>query len=81
MSHSAPVLTTGAGYAWRNQQGSYELADLTIGYRPTPKLDIQLNISNLFDKTYYSTVGYSTQWGTDVYGEPRKVKLTAKLSF
>lgn len=72
---------TTAGYAWRNQQGSYALADLTIGYRPTPKLDIQLNISNLFDKTYYSTVGYSTQWGTDVYGEPRKVKLTAKLSF
>lgn len=72
---------TTAGHAWRNQQGSYAVTDLIVGYRPTPGLDIQLNITNLFDKHYYATVGYSTQWGTDVYGEPRKVKLTAKLSF
>lgn len=72
---------TTAGHAWRNQQGSYAVTDLIVGYRPAPGLDIQLNITNLFDKNYYATVGYSTQWGTDVYGEPRKVKLTAKLSF
>jgi len=72
---------TTAGFAWRNQQGSYALADLVVGYRPTPKLDIQLNITNLFDKVYYRAVGYSTQWGTDVYGEPRKLKLTARYSF
>lgn len=72
---------TTAGLAWRNQQNAYAVTDLSIGYRPMPKLDVQLNISNLFDKVYYRAVGYSTQWGTDVYGEPRKVKLTARYSF
>ncbi|MDM0005756.1 TonB-dependent siderophore receptor [Variovorax sp. J22G73] len=72
---------TTAGYAWRNQQGSYAVTEVVVGYRATPKLDIQLNVSNLFDKRYYQAIGYSTQWGTDVYGEPRKLKLTAKYTF
>jgi outer membrane receptor for ferric coprogen and ferric-rhodotorulic acid len=72
---------TTAGNAWRNQQGAYALADLIVGWQPTPQLDVQLNVSNLFDKVYYRAVGYSTQWGTDVYGEPRKFKLTARYSF
>ncbi|MFN3440146.1 MAG: TonB-dependent siderophore receptor [Acidovorax sp.] len=72
---------TTAGLAWRNQQAAYAVTDLLIGYKPTPKVDIQLNVTNLFDRVYYRAVGYSTQWGTDIYGEPRKVKLTARYTF
>jgi outer membrane receptor for ferric coprogen and ferric-rhodotorulic acid len=72
---------TTAGLAWTNSQGAYTVADLIVGYKPLPKLDIQLNISNLFDKVYYRGIAYSTQWGTDVYGEPRKAKLTARYQF
>lgn len=72
---------TTAGLAWTNTQGAYAVADLVVGYKPTPKLDIQLNVSNLFDKVYYRGIGYSTRWGTDVYGEPRKAKLTARYQF
>jgi outer membrane receptor for ferric coprogen and ferric-rhodotorulic acid len=72
---------TTAGLAWTNTQGAYAVADLIVGYKPMPKLDIQLNISNLFDKVYYRGIAYSTQWGTDVYGEPRKAKLTARYQF
>jgi outer membrane receptor for ferric coprogen and ferric-rhodotorulic acid len=72
---------TTAGLAWRNQQSAYAVADVLVGYQPAPRWDIQLNVTNLFDKVYYRAVGYSTQWGTDVYGEPRKLKLTAKYSF
>ena len=72
--------TTG-GVRWTNNQPAYAVADLIVGYRPMRNLDIQLNVTNLFDKTYYRAVGYSTQYGTDVYGEPRKAKLTARFSF
>lgn len=72
---------TTAGISWRNEQDSYAVTDLIVGYRANPNLDFQLNVTNLFDRVYYRAVGYSTQWGTDVYGEPRKIKLTARLSF
>ncbi len=54
---------------------------MTAGYQPMPRPHIQPHITNLFDRTYYRAVGYSKQWGTDIYGEPRKAKLTAKYSF
>lgn len=72
---------TTAGNAWRNEQGAYAVADVLLGYQPTAQLDLQLNVTNLFDRRYYRAVGYSTQWGTDIYGEPRKLKVTAKYSF
>ncbi|WP_168734236.1 TonB-dependent siderophore receptor [Pseudothauera nasutitermitis] len=70
------------GVNWRNQQGSYTVTDLLIGWQPMKDLDLQLNVTNLFDRTYYRAVAYSTLWGPqDIYGEPRKFKLTAKYSF
>lgn len=67
------------GTAWRNQQRRYTLLDLVIGYRPTKHLDLQLNISNVFDKTYYKAITNDTSWWPmEAYGDPRKFKLTAK---
>lgn len=74
--------TLASGQAWRNEQRAYAVADLIVGYRPTRNLDFQLNVTNLFDKVYYRAIGQSVGWGsTEIYGEPRKLKLTAKYTF
>lgn len=74
--------TLESGQAWRNEQRAYALADLILGYSPTRNLDFQLNVTNLFDKVYYRAIGQSIDWGsTEIYGEPRKIKLTAKYTF
>ncbi|WP_286786441.1 MULTISPECIES: TonB-dependent siderophore receptor [Pseudomonas] len=64
-----------------NEQRAYAIADLVLGYQATRQLDLQLNVNNLFDKTYYRSIATST-WGPyDIYGDPRNVKLTARYSF
>ena len=51
-----------------------------VGYRFDKRLDIQLNINNLFDKVYYRNIASSPSLGY-IYGEPRNFMLTAKYSF
>lgn len=64
-----------------NEQRAYAIADLVVGYRVTRQLDLQLNVNNLFDKTYYRSIATGT-WGPyDIYGDPRNFKLTAKYDF
>jgi outer membrane receptor for ferric coprogen and ferric-rhodotorulic acid len=70
---------TTAGNAWRNQQGAYALADLIVGWQPTPQLDVQLNVSNLFDKVYYQRVWAA--YGSNYYGEPRSVMLNVRAKY
>ncbi|MDR0701745.1 MAG: TonB-dependent siderophore receptor [Azoarcus sp.] len=65
---------------FHSQQDAYAVANLMAGYRFGKELDIQLNINNLFDKTYYRSISSSTN-GASVYGEPRSIMLTAKYNF
>lgn len=65
-----------SGVDYRVEQKSYAIADLMIGYQATPKLDVRLNINNLFDKTYYSAITGSVPFPSNVYGEPRSVMLS-----
>lgn len=61
------------------RQGGYTVYDLSVGWKATPRLDVQLNINNLFDKRYYQAIG-----GIDsgnAFGEPRNIQLTAKYRF
>ncbi len=70
------------GSRYRVEQGSYAIAGLVAGYRANEHLDLQLNVDNLFDRTYYSAIGYDIYWGsTDTYGTPRSYMLTAKYDF
>ncbi len=70
------------GVDFRVEQDTYVLVDVMVGYKATPKLDLQLNVNNLLDKTYYTAIGYDVNWGsTDTYGNPRNFALTAKYSF
>lgn len=73
---------TAAAGAVRNAQDAYGIVNLMVGYRPMENLDLQLNVNNLFDETYYKSVGYGPTWGsTEWYGEPRNVLLTARYTF
>ena len=72
----------GAGTsAWKNQQGSYTVAGLVAGYKASEQLDLQVNVNNLFDRTYYSSVANGAYNPYDIYGDPRNLKLTARYSF
>ena len=68
--------------SYRLEQGSYAVADVMAGYQVNKNLDLQMNVNNIFDRTYYSAIGTSPTWGsTDTYGNPRSVGVTAKYTF
>jgi outer-membrane receptor for ferric coprogen and ferric-rhodotorulic acid len=71
------------GFTYHTEQGGYTLFDAMAGYRFDKHLDIQLNVFNLFDKRYYRSMnGQPVTWGGNtVYGEPRKVLVTARYQF
>ena len=67
--------------AWQNRQGSYTVAGLVAGYKASEQLDLQFNVNNLFDRTYYVSIANGGYEPYDVYGDPRNFKLTARYSF
>lgn len=67
--------------AWKNEQGSYTVVGLVAGYKASEELDLQLNVNNLFDRVYYSSVANGAYSPYDIYGDPRNLKLTARYSF
>lgn len=70
------------GVDYRIRQGGYTLVDVLLGYRVNKHLDLQLNVSNVFDKHYYSSIAGGIKWAPyDTYGDPRKFLLTAKYTF
>ncbi|WP_417465899.1 TonB-dependent siderophore receptor [Kordiimonas sp.] len=64
--------------AERLVQGSYTLANLMARYDITDQLSLQANVDNLFDKTYYSQIGFYSQLA---YGEPRRITVKARYAF
>jgi len=61
------------------RQSAYTIVDAMLGYQYDEHLDIQVNVSNLFDRSYYRVI--ATNGGNAMYGEPRKIMLTAKYTF
>lgn len=59
-------------------QESFALVNLMARYDLMPQLSVQLNVDNLFDKTYFSQIGFFEQYG---YGKPRNAKLGLTYSF
>jgi outer membrane receptor for ferric coprogen and ferric-rhodotorulic acid len=65
---------------FHSRQDAYAVANLMAGYQLGRNLDLQLNINNLFDESYYRSISSSSS-GASVYGEPRGIMLTAKYFF
>ncbi len=68
--------TTSTDVQARRDQGAITLASLMANYDISRQLSVQLNISNLFDKTYFDFAGSQIY-----YGAPRKFTLMAKYEF
>lgn len=70
-----------SGVPFRITQSAYTVVDLVLGWQATPTLDVQLNINNLFDRTYYNALSGNVGFPSNVYGEPRSAVLTARYTF
>lgn len=61
---------------YNTEQGTYAIFGLTAGYKVSENLQLRLNIDNVFDRTYYSALGYTWSGGLERYGAPRSALLT-----
>lgn len=86
-------LTVGGGVRWQSSfyqtadgvvstreasQQAYALASLMMNYAFTEKIDVGVNVSNLFDKKYATQKG---TFDTVTYGEPRNLVATLNYRF
>jgi len=66
------------GDPFRFQQDGYTLVSLMARYAVSEQLQLQANVENLFDKTYYSQMGFFSQYR---YGAPRNFTIGATYKF
>ena len=60
----------------------YALVDLFTEYSLNEHWSATLNVNNVFDKTYYETVGTGTgTFSGNWYGAPRNVLFTVRASY
>ncbi|WP_343527210.1 TonB-dependent siderophore receptor [Sphingomonas sp.] len=62
----------------RLQLDSYALVNLMVRYPLTERFSVQVNADNIFDKTYYSQIGFYNQLA---YGRPADVRATLRYAF
>src|SRR3546814_4093127 len=63
---------------FRFTQGAYTLVSVMARYNITDQVEIQANVENLLDKTYFSQVGFYSQYR---YGAPRNFTVGATYRF
>ena len=59
-------------------QDAYWLVDVMTKYQVTKNLSATLNVNNLFDKHYYTNIGF---YNSAAYGEPRNFMVTTRWDF
>jgi outer membrane receptor for ferric coprogen and ferric-rhodotorulic acid len=59
-------------------QDPYWLVDVMARYQVTDNVSATLNVNNLFDKKYYTNIGF---YNSSYYGDPRNVMLTTRWNF
>lgn len=59
-------------------QDAYWLVDLMTRYQVTKNVSATLNLNNIFDKSYYTNIGF---YNSAAYGEPRNVMVTTRWDF
>lgn len=69
----------GGSRPFRFSQSGYAVWSARVDYRIAPDWSIALNVTNLFDKHYYQTVG--TSRNGNFYGEPLSATLTLRGAF
>ena len=69
----------GEDQPYQFRQGGYAVWNASVDYQFDKRWSLSLNVNNLFDKTYYQTVG--TSGFGNFYGEPRNYALTLRGRF
>lgn len=59
------------------RQGGLAVANMSVSYAITPKIDAALNVNNVFDRKYYQNLGTVRSY----YAEPRNIMLTLRASY
>lgn len=59
-------------------QDAYWLVDLMSKYQISKNLSATLNVNNIFDKSYYTNIGF---YNSAAYGEPRNFMVTTRWDF
>jgi outer membrane receptor for ferric coprogen and ferric-rhodotorulic acid len=59
-------------------QESYWLVDAMARYQFTKNVSTTLNINNIFDKSYYTNIGF---YNSAAYGEPRNFMISTRWDF
>ncbi|MFT3974611.1 MAG: TonB-dependent siderophore receptor [Amaricoccus sp.] len=67
------------GEAMRAHSGGYAVVDAMARYAFSDATALQVNVDNVFDRLYLSSVDAS--WGGNFYGDPRTVSLTLRHTF
>jgi outer membrane receptor for ferric coprogen and ferric-rhodotorulic acid len=85
-------VTIGAAIRWQSEmysedvgpndedavQNAFTVTDMMASYQITEEISAKININNLFDKKYYSSVPY---YNAAFYGAPRNVMLSVSAQF
>lgn len=72
------AVNPGTGLTQPVGQPAYVLVNLMGQFKVTEQTSVQLNVDNVFDKTYYSNNAWFAGF---VYGEPRRVRATLRHAF
>lgn len=59
-------------------QDNFWVVDVMTRYQITDSLSATLNVNNVFDKTYYTNIGF---YESGTYGEPRNVMVNTRWDF
>ncbi|QXH78959.1 TonB-dependent siderophore receptor [Pseudomonas salmasensis] len=68
----------GGGRSEKFTQDPYWIVDLMTRYQVTENLSATLNVNNLFDKHYYTNIGF---YDSAYPGDPRNVMVTTRWDF
>ena len=68
----------GKGTTEKFAQDALWLVDVMARYQITDNVSATLNVNNLFDKKYYTNIGF---YNSSYYGDPRNVMVSTRWSF
>lgn len=63
------------------EQGGYALVNLHVNYQIDDHFNVQYNLNNALDRTYYQTLPTSNNFGGLFYGEPRNFAVTLRYQY
>ena len=72
----APILVAG-----EVEQGAYATVDALARYKLTERAILSVNVTNLFDQSYYRNVRFAFGGPGGFYGEPRRVIGSIRVNF